>query len=124
MKEFRQCVQIFFNLNVAGQNNQNVPPFNLNFQPDEVIVKQVTYTVVTPEPFTYVIETNLTEQPILCSFQGSVSNSVPIDCHFSLRSYSNRAYKFQILENSGAGFILSAGIGELSLMLEFVKHSD
>src|SRR4051794_12161529 len=101
MSDFRQCVVLTFNLATAGQNDQSVAPFNLNFQPDEVIVKSVSYVVGAPENFIFNVYSNLTEQPIICSFHGSASNSCMLDNRFSLRSYSNRSYNFQVQFTTG-----------------------
>lgn len=120
MSCFRQCVSVNFDLAVAGQNNQNVPPFNLNFPPDEVIVRQVVYVDNAADYNVFNVITNMTEQPVLCSVQGDLSQAVAVENHFSLRNYSNRSYNFQVV-NSTTGAPIVFGI--ISVLLEFVQHN-
>lgn len=128
IKPFRQCVNLAFDLGALGATDKatyNINPLNLNYIPDEVIVKQCTYTIdnTAPENITYQVWTNLTEFPILCTFQGSSSASINLDNHFTLRGYTNRSFNFQIQRADTDALITGTDAnGMLCVLLEFVRN--
>ncbi len=117
-KSFRQCIALTFDL-ANGGNVLNPPPFNLNFQPDEMIVRQATYATGAGTTNNVNLVTNMTEQPILCTVQAQLSQMTLVDAHFSLRNYTNRSYNFQVIDSITSALF---AVGVLTVLLEFVKH--
>lgn len=134
----RKVVNICLDRSVS--TNVNIP-INVNFTPDEVVVKSVTFNTVTNNAFkdppdativefygneeVYQVATNLIQDQVLCSFLNSPNTTTP-NTHFTCKRVINSEYNFQLqalpTKNTGAGALLGTDVGQLIILLDFVQY--
>jgi hypothetical protein len=135
----RQFINIASDCSVASGNNFNVT-IALRFVPDEVIIRQVTYASendVLANSIVCQLYSNLTEDPIMCTFTNYITSNVEMQHRMSLQSArKSSTYNFQIqaipllnTANTGNGNLVTCGAGgqvtgQLGLMLEFIQFKQ
>jgi hypothetical protein len=95
---------------------------NINFIPDEMIVKNLSYINNDATREFGVIYTNLVNDYI-CSFSATQSNTFncQLDLHFPLAKEISGAYTFTLLDSNKAISTMNAMV--IGLTLEFVEYS-
>jgi len=91
----------------------------VNFIPDEVNVKTVTYVAAVPEVDVSGIYTDMVSDIIGSFFDGVYA--VP-NLTYTLRKPISGQYNFQFVTGDGAASPLSTRSGDLFIHLEFVKY--
>lgn len=135
----KQFINITFDCSVASGNNIN-PIISLRFVPDMVIVRQVTYANsadVLANSLVCQLYSNLTEDPIMCTFTNYITSNVQIEHRMTLKSARKSSpYNFQIQSipllntmNTGNGNLVTCGAGgqvtgQLGVILEFIHFKQ
>lgn len=101
---------------------------NIDFIPDEVIIKNIIFTLEDPDAaqnWNTSIYTDLVSDYIGSFSDAPSGNSVTPNLVFTLRRPINRLYNFSIQAvNAGGTMILYNRSGDLTLHLEFVKYKS
>lgn len=129
MRTLRQHLVIARSLAGSREFSQNI---NVNFDPHEVIVREVAYVAQDGEGGAYSIRSNLADNSVnsyLCTFQTARNDADGIfqsvvghpQCVFSIQNFVNNInYNFQVV-NVVTG-TMPAIAGQLYLHLEFVRY--
>lgn len=113
--EVRKNVNIFKRINSVSSFSSTIT--NVNFIPDEVIIKGIAYTPDADEPGITILYVDFLTEVIGPFFQNFY---VKPDLHFTLRKPLNTLWNFTIKDYTG---LPNAGrLGEISIDLEFVKY--
>lgn len=113
--EVRKNVNIFQRINLVSSFSSTIS--NVNFTPDEVIIKGIAYLPDANEPVITVLYSEFLSEIIGPFFDNFY---IKPDLHFILRKPVNTLWTFQIRDYTG---LLNPGrVGDLSIDLEFVKY--
>lgn len=99
----------------------------LTFKPDEVIVRQLSYsTSVAPIGIMMMLYTNLVDDQIIGVFPEAVCTIRP-DTRFFLPNYQlNQTVIFQVQDFVGSGLgpgpVMTIAVGQVGITLEFIKY--
>lgn len=127
-KELRESTMVFFDVNAGNTHNRTI---QLNFIPDRVIVRQVSYQQSTASAASIIVTTDMVDS-IGSNWFAIAKHSIisTPNAEFQLcrsKVYSGQA-TFQIYRQNGANMELidvSGGAyagGELCILLEFIKY--
>jgi hypothetical protein len=99
---------------------------NIEFKPDEVILKQIAYVPSNGEENVYQLSSDLVSENVMCVFP-SINLVSVLNIPFTLQNMQqNRVWSFQIqgIPTSGTGptSANANALGDFGFMLEFVEY--
>ena len=116
--EVRKNIVVSFPFNDESSFSQDI---NIDFIPDEVIVKLVQYDTADDQVTVSGIYSDLVSD-FLASFIWK-SSIIPTNLTFTLRKPIRGKYNFQLLEKNNANNLVESNVtGQLWIHLEFVKY--